>query len=114
MNLSERLAVARGEAPPVSTDVSAPAESASTPSKPASAPPARPAAAPAAVPAAVDEVPTADPLEPLKERASVALFARLGARLNDPTLTDEKLHGYVREELSQVIAEEKVPLTSEA
>ena len=99
MNLSERLAVARGEAAPVEAC--------------ASTPTTQPAAEPPADPVAVDEVSTTDPLESLKERASVALFDRLGARLNDTTLTDEKLHAYVREELSQVIAEEKVPLTSE-
>jgi pilus assembly protein CpaF len=49
----------------------------------------------------------------MKERATAALFARLGSRLNDPTLDEEQLHALVRTELNVVVEEERVPLTSE-
>ena len=41
------------------------------------------------------------------------MFDRLGARLNDPSLSEAQLHALVRSELSQVVEEEKVPLTAE-
>ena len=41
------------------------------------------------------------------------MFDRLGARLNDPSLSEAQLHALVRSELSQVVEEEKVPLTVE-
>ena len=41
------------------------------------------------------------------------MFDRLGARLNDPSLNEAQLHALVRSELSQVVEEEKVPLTVE-
>jgi len=49
----------------------------------------------------------------LKDRAAAALFERIGARLNDPSLDEEQLHRLVRTELNHVVEEEKVPLTSE-
>ena len=49
----------------------------------------------------------------LKDRAATAMFDRLGARLNDPSLSEAQLHALVRSELSQVVEEEKVPLTVE-
>ncbi len=55
----------------------------------------------------------ADALTKLKDRAATAMFDRLGARLNDPSLSEEQLHALVRSELSQVVEEEKVPLTVE-
>ncbi|MFN3601080.1 MAG: CpaF family protein [Dietzia sp.] len=54
-----------------------------------------------------------DALSKLKERASTALFERMGTRLNNPSLTEEQLHALVRSELNQVVEEETVPLTSE-
>jgi pilus assembly protein CpaF len=54
-----------------------------------------------------------NPLNKLKDRAASALFERLGARLNDSTLTDEQLHALVRTELNVVVEEERVPLTAE-
>ena len=41
------------------------------------------------------------------------MFDRLGARLSDPSLSEAQLHALVRSELSQVVEEEKVPLTVE-
>ena len=49
----------------------------------------------------------------LKERATAALFERLGGRLNDPSLSESQLHALVRSDLNHVVEEEKVPLTSE-
>jgi pilus assembly protein CpaF len=54
-----------------------------------------------------------DALAKLKDRAATAMFDRLGARLNDPSLNEAQLHALVRSELSQVVEEEKVPLTVE-
>ena len=54
-----------------------------------------------------------DALTRLKDRAATAMFERMGARLNDPTLSEDQLHALVRTELSQVVEEEKVPLTTE-
>jgi pilus assembly protein CpaF len=52
-----------------------------------------------------------DPLGILKQRAQDALFARLGTRLFDSSLTETQLHAYVMQELDQVIAAENMPLT---
>jgi pilus assembly protein CpaF len=62
---------------------------------------------------AVVEVAPVDALAKLKERAGLALFDRLGARLNDASLGEDQLHTLVREELSHVVEQEQLPLTSE-
>ncbi|WP_427016408.1 CpaF family protein [Pseudarthrobacter sp. P1] len=49
----------------------------------------------------------------LKQRAGEALFERMGGRLTDPHLSEDDLRKSAREELSQVIDEEQVPLTPE-
>ncbi|MFC6356671.1 CpaF family protein [Luethyella okanaganae] len=54
-----------------------------------------------------------DALAELKERAAQELFVRIGARMNDSSLTEEKLHAYARAELSQIVTEEQVPLSSD-
>ena len=54
-----------------------------------------------------------DALVKLKDRATAALFERLGGRLNDPSLSESQLHALVRSDLNHVVEEEKVPLTSE-
>nr|WP_237393964.1 CpaF family protein [Pseudarthrobacter sp. ATCC 49987] len=48
----------------------------------------------------------------LKERASQALYERLGSRLTDSSLDDAELHKYVKDELKIVVDEEQVPLSS--
>jgi pilus assembly protein CpaF len=63
------------------------------------------------VPDPVDAPAAADPLAILKRRAHDALFARLGTRLFDASLSETQLHAYVMQELEHVIAEEDVPLT---
>ena len=52
-----------------------------------------------------------DPFALLKRRAQDALFARLGTRLHDSSLTEEQLGSYVVQELGRVIESEEVPLT---
>jgi pilus assembly protein CpaF len=54
-----------------------------------------------------------DPLSPLKLRAQEVLFAKLGARLYDPTLTEEELQQFVTTELDEAMAEEAIQLTPE-
>jgi len=56
--------------------------------------------------------PGSRPLDDLKRRAQDALFARLGARLNDPLLSDEQLHAMVVRELEDVMNAEQVPLSA--
>ncbi len=55
--------------------------------------------------------PASDPLAGLKQRAQEALFARLGSRLYDSSVTDDQLRALVIEELAQVIEDEHVPLS---
>jgi pilus assembly protein CpaF len=57
--------------------------------------------------------PGVDALTQLKDAAASALFERLGTRLNDPTMSEEKLHTIVRGELNRVVEEQDVPLTAE-
>jgi pilus assembly protein CpaF len=52
-----------------------------------------------------------DPFALLKRRAQDALFARLGTRLHDASLTEDQLGSYVVQELGRVIESEEVPLT---
>jgi pilus assembly protein CpaF len=54
-----------------------------------------------------------DALTRLKDHAADTLFRRLGTRLADPTMSEERLHDLVRSELNQVVEEQAVPLTSE-
>jgi pilus assembly protein CpaF len=81
---------------PASSDTGAPV----TPPQPAS--PREPLASHAPV----------DPLAPLKERAAGELFARIGTRLNDSSLTEEKLHALARAELSEIVSAEQFALST--
>ncbi|GAA1058360.1 type II/IV secretion system protein [Agromyces luteolus] len=56
--------------------------------------------------------PVADALIDLKERATEELFRRIGSRLNDRSLTEEKLHALARDELSRIVESEQVALTT--
>lgn len=47
----------------------------------------------------------------LKERASQALYERLGSRITDSSLEEAELHQFVRDELKVVVDEEQVPLS---
>ncbi len=53
----------------------------------------------------------ADPLGKLKQRVQSALFARLGSRLYDASLTEERLLAFVKQELSSVVAMQDAPLS---
>jgi pilus assembly protein CpaF len=54
-----------------------------------------------------------DPLGKLKQRVQSALFARLGTRLYDAELTEDRLLAFVQQELASVVAQEEAPLTAE-
>nr|WP_240722394.1 CpaF family protein [Kocuria rosea] len=57
--------------------------------------------------------PATDALAGLKERVGEALFERIGSRLSDSGLTEAALQAYAREELTQIVDAEQVPLSSE-
>ncbi|MCW2802452.1 MAG: pilus assembly protein CpaF [Propionibacteriaceae bacterium] len=119
MNLSERLKAVHSPnvstaPPPTPHPVKPPTAVKPVPSEPASETSAAPAAkTPMARLPQEQQTSTVDALGKLKDRAATALFERMGSRLNDPTLSEEQLHGLVRSELNHVVEEEKVPLTSE-
>jgi pilus assembly protein CpaF len=54
-----------------------------------------------------------DPLAKLKQRVQAALFARLGSRLYDAALTEDRLLAFVQQELASVVAQEEAPLTAD-
>ena len=51
-------------------------------------------------------------LNALKERASQALFERLGGRITDSSIEEAELHQSVKDELKVVLEEEQIPLTA--
>jgi pilus assembly protein CpaF len=95
MRLYERLAAANGG--PVHPEAMEPV----APEPAASAPAAKKGAVPI------------DALSALKSRVGAALFEKLGARMNDPNLTEGELVVFARETLAEVIDAEKVPLSTE-
>ncbi|MDO8393564.1 MAG: ATPase, T2SS/T4P/T4SS family, partial [Dietzia sp.] len=128
MTLSDRLRAARGDAAPPKTSPDTPGATppgTSTGASGQSGPPGGfvPVVAAAQVssglqpaittPPAPSALPEPDALITLKERASAALFERVGARLNNPSLTEDQLHSLVRTELNKVVEDETVPLTAE-
>lgn len=50
-------------------------------------------------------------LNALKERASQALFERLGSRITDSSIGEAELHQSVKDELKLVVEDEQIPLT---
>jgi pilus assembly protein CpaF len=52
-----------------------------------------------------------DPLAALKRRAQEGLFARLGMRLFDSSLTEPELRAIVVQELAEILEAERIPLT---
>jgi pilus assembly protein CpaF len=126
MNLSERLQAVRGEqgahraapaaeaAPPTTRPSTAssvpPSSGVVTP--PAARPPQPPVPSPRE-PVATVGTEGNDALTKLKDRATAALFERIGSRLNDPSLDEDQLHKIVRNELNHVVEEEKVPLSGD-
>ncbi|MFB6612304.1 CpaF family protein [Agromyces sp. NPDC056379] len=63
-----------------------------------------------AAPEAMHDAATSAMLE-LKERAAQELFRRIGARLNDTSLSEEQLHALAREELTRIVEDEQIALT---
>ncbi len=55
----------------------------------------------------------AEGLYAVKARAVATLFDRIGVRINDSTLTEDQLRRFVREELSRIVDEEPLSLTSD-
>src|SRR5690606_38291258 len=82
---------------------------------PAGGPPPPPPPAPAglrprlAPSTPIDAVP--DALAELKAQAHEALFARLGVRLFDSTITEQQLHAYVAREITELMSSSAVPLS---
>lgn len=62
-------------------------------------------------PAPIPKAPPVDALAGLKQRAATALFERMGARFNDSSVTEEELRTSARDELTQIIDGEQVPLS---
>jgi YD repeat-containing protein len=114
MNLNDRLNALQGpgEASPVgrpdADTVREPATDAGTSSEQVS--PQSPGPAPTS--GARREHATADPLAAVKEKAAEELFARIGARMNDSTLTEEQLHVIARSELAEIVAGEQLALST--
>ncbi len=108
--LASRLAAVRGEAEPAPAVAAAPIAAPA----PAAPPPPRPEPGLSPSVGASDaraDLGESDGLKRVKERAATALFARIGARLNDPTLGEDQLHALVRDELNAVVEDEQAPLT---
>ena len=56
--------------------------------------------------------PAVDPLAGVKEKAADELFARIGTRLNDSTLTEDQLHQLARAELAEIVTGEQLALST--
>jgi len=52
-----------------------------------------------------------DPLAAIRERAQIALFAKVGSRINDATISEEELAMFVADELRKVLDNEAAPLS---
>lgn len=67
---------------------------------------------PAEIPAPMRAGAAVDPLASVKEKAAQELFARIGTRMSDATLTEEQLHVLARAELAEIVAGEQLALTT--
>jgi pilus assembly protein CpaF len=54
-----------------------------------------------------------DPLDAIRDRAQIALFAKVGSRLNDASISEEELAMFVSDELRKVLDDEAAPLSLE-
>ncbi|MDR6905394.1 pilus assembly protein CpaF [Agromyces sp. 3263] len=122
MSLSDRLERARGahlasddgtplEPRTLVTDNEAPAASIDATAEAAAPAPVVPTTTWDALAGSTEREAIPDALVELKERAAQELFRRIGARLNDPSLSEEKLHALAREELTHIVESEQVALT---
>ncbi len=57
--------------------------------------------------------PGRDPLDSIRDRAQIALFAKVGSRLNDATISEDELAMFVSDELRKVLDDETAPLSME-
>jgi pilus assembly protein CpaF len=95
MRLYDRLAAVNGVSPhPEATE-------------PTAAQPVAP------TPVATITAPPIDALSTMKSRVGAALFEKLGARMNDPNLTEAELVVFAHDMLTEVIDAEKVPLSAD-
>jgi Flp pilus assembly CpaF family ATPase len=118
VSLTDRLQQLRGGSQPVPSVEQAPAEADSSPFKAAPATLGRILEAKTAAELQTDAVEVqqtasvaSEALNALKERASQALFERLGGRITDSSIEEEELHQSVKDELKVVLEEEQIPLT---
>ncbi|BAS10186.1 putative conjugal transfer protein Rv3659c/MT3759 [Arthrobacter sp. Hiyo4] len=51
-------------------------------------------------------------LNAIKDRASAALYERMGSRITDPSLDEAELQTYVKDELRAIIDEDEIPLSA--
>ena len=59
----------------------------------------------------LDDSRAADPLAAIKERVHESLFARIGVRLFDSSMTEEQLRSYVVQEIGSLMEAEAAPLS---
>jgi pilus assembly protein CpaF len=103
MKLSQRLQARPAPnafRPPQPSPPALPGEAAAEQAAPTSAP------APASA-----HSPSQDPLAHLKQRVQEALFARLGTRLYDSSISEDQLNAYVQQELGLIVEQERAPLS---
>ena len=65
------------------------------------------------VPDVVQATNPSEGLTAVKARAVETLFERIGIRINDSSLTEDQLRRFVREELTRIVDEEQLSLTTE-
>ena len=119
MSLTDRFQQLRGGSQPAPILDEAPAESDDSPFPAAPATLGRILEAKTAAELQTDAVEVqqtasvaSEALNALKERASQALFERLGGRITDSSIEEAELHQSVKDELKVVLEEEQIPLTA--
>lgn len=111
MTLSNRFAKLRGEEVALPEEIATP-ETPPLPSTLSAIQQAQAAEqANASLPEQVTTGHASEALASLKERASQALYERLGSRITDSSLEENELHQFVKDELKAVVDEEQVPLS---
>lgn len=113
MNLSNRFAKLRTDGVDVA-EIDTPTVPAPPPSTLSSIQQAQAAEQASAAPTSfqVTSGNASEALTALKERASQALYERLGSRITDSSMEESELHQFVKDELKAVVDEEQVPLST--
>ena len=113
MNLSNRFAKLRTDGVDVA-EIDLPTMPAPSPSTLSSIQQAQAAEQASAAPVSyqVTSANASEALTALKERASQALYERLGSRITDSSMEESELHQFVKDELKAVVDEEQVPLST--